>query len=132
MSRDDKQQQVLEDVLRVHVNVVINSDPGFERNLMNVRRKHCWIDALNKMSKTNFIPERQISVKFADDMGTSEGAVDQGGPTREFLRLAVKEMYDTSGMFGGQDKNLGLVPNSQGTVVNSLLAGIIEWSSNSV
>ena len=40
--------------------------------------------------------------------------MDQGGPTREFLRLAVKEMYDTSGMFGGIDKRIGLVPNSQG------------------
>lgn len=55
-------------------------------------------------------------MKFADDMGASEGAVDQGGPTREFLRLALKAMYDTSGMFGGEDKNIGLVPNSQGKI----------------
>ena len=59
-------------------------------------------------------------MKFADDMGTSEGAVDQGGPTREFLRLAVKEMYDTSGIFKGIEKQIGLVPNSQGKAYHLL------------
>ncbi len=102
--------------MQSHVDLVINSDQECERNLINVRRQHCWKDALNKLSKPCFIPERKLSVKFADDMGTSEGAVDQGGPTREFLRLAVTAMYDTSGMFGGINKNIGLVPNSQGTV----------------
>ena len=91
----ENEQLVLEDVIKCHVELVINSDPDYEKNLVNVRRKHCWEDAVRKLSKPSFIPERKLSVKFADDMGTSEGAVDQGGPTREFLRLALKAMYDT-------------------------------------
>ena len=76
----ENQPLVLEDIMKSHVHLVINSDPGYEKNLVNVRRTHCWKDALNKLSKPSFIPERKLSVKFADDMGTSEGAVDEGRP----------------------------------------------------
>ena len=106
----------------------MKSDPETEKNQVNVRRSHCWKDALSKLSKPSFIPERRLSVKFADDMGTSEGAVDEGGPTREFLRLAVKAMYDTSGMFGGIDKNIGLVPNSQGKVYNVIFIYLFSFA----
>lgn len=106
--------------MKSHVCLVINSDEGYEKNLINIRRQHCWKDALNKLSKPNFIPERKLSVRFADDVGTSEGVVDEGGPTREFLRLAIKSMYDTSGMFGGIDGNIGLIPNSEGVQLEML------------
>lgn len=111
----------LQDVVRAHVDLVMNSDPEHEKNLINVRRKHCWKDALSKLSKPSFIPERKLSVRFADDLGASEGAVDQGGPTREFLRLAVHAMFETSGMFGGGDKNRGVVLNSQCMMCSNFL-----------
>ena len=52
-------------------------------------------------------------VKFADDIGQSEGAVDLGGPTREFLRLAIQELFE-SFMFSGEIGRRVLVPNSKG------------------
>lgn len=86
-----------------------------------MRRKHYLKDALTKLAKPSFIPCRKLSVKFADDMGKSEGAVDLGGPTREFLRLSIREMFETSGMFGGDDKIKAVLPNSQGEKLNNML-----------
>ena len=40
--------------------------------------------------RKKFVPKAVISVKCADDDGSSEGAVDAGGPRREFLRLLIK------------------------------------------
>ena len=59
-------------------------------------------------------------------MGASELAVDVGGPTLKFLRLSVKDMYCTSGMFGGLDKQLGLVPNSEGNNIAAVVKEIIH------
>lgn len=50
------------------------------------------------------MPSHPLSGKFADEFGKSEGAVDQGGPTREFLRLAISQMFDSSKLFGGSEK----------------------------
>jgi len=37
-----------------------------------------------------------MSVKFTDDIGVSEGAVDEGGPRREFLQLLMDFMASDS------------------------------------
>lgn len=55
------------------------------------------------MSRKKFSPGNNISVKFADNVGTSEGAVDVGGPKREFLRLAVRSANLDSGVFIGAE-----------------------------
>ena len=53
-------------------------------------------------------------MKFADDAGNSEGAVDSGGPTRELFRLAVNELFKKASIFQGPDRNKVLVLNVQG------------------
>ena len=53
-------------------------------------------------------------MKFADDQGNSEGAVDTGGPTREFFRLAVNNLFTKVSVFQGPDRNKVLVHNIQG------------------
>ena len=85
------------------------------RNLINVRRSNVLVDGLAKISRASFIPQRRLSVKFADDIGQSEGAVDLGGPTREFLHLSIRELFESS-MFGGETGNRVLVPNAKGTI----------------
>ena len=65
------------------------SDPDVAKNLINVRRNHVLEDGIAKMSRSRFDPSQPLSVKFANELGSSERAVDLGGPTREFLRLAV-------------------------------------------
>ncbi|MGH0172454.1 UNVERIFIED_CONTAM: hypothetical protein FKN15_063428 [Acipenser sinensis] len=53
------------------------------------------------MSRPNFSPTKQMDIKFTDNEGISEGAVDLGGPKREFLRLVLEYVRDHSGMFEG-------------------------------
>jgi len=35
-----------------------------------------------------------MSVQFTDDAGISEGAVDEGGPRREFLQLLMSHLAE--------------------------------------
>ena len=55
------------------------------------------------------------SVKFADELGSSEGAVDLGGPTREFLRLAVQEAFSTNDFVGTTSSKV-IVINQEGNL----------------
>ena len=48
---------------------------------------------------------RALSVKFSDDCGGSEGAVDLGGLTRECLRLAIRELFTSLGVFTNNDRD---------------------------
>ena len=57
-----------------------------------------------------------ISVKFADSHGGSEGAVDAGGPRREYLRLVVKAVNEKSGIFCGSDEQRVIFPNAKGKI----------------
>ena len=70
-----------------------------KRSYINVRRRHVWEDACRHLCRKKFDPRAIISVKFADDDGNSEGAVDAGGPRREFLKLLVKAANEESGLF---------------------------------
>ncbi|XP_046852630.1 G2/M phase-specific E3 ubiquitin-protein ligase-like [Xenia sp. Carnegie-2017] len=49
---------------------------------------------------------------FADEIGSSEGAVDLGGPTREFLRLAVSGAFSSNAFLGLPSKKV-LVMNQE-------------------
>ncbi|XP_037626899.1 uncharacterized protein LOC119488923 [Sebastes umbrosus] len=51
----------------------------------NIIRRNVWDGACRAMARSNFSPEKKVDVKFTDDYGISEGAVDNGGPTREFF-----------------------------------------------
>lgn len=57
----------------------------------NISRSHLWEGALRGIKKSLFLQiTRSVSVKFTDDSGTSEGAVDLGGPKREFFTLVLE------------------------------------------
>lgn len=55
----------------------------------------------------------QMSIKFSDDLGMDEEAVDLGGPKREFLRLLMEALV-LSPMFEGQETRLNLALDSSG------------------
>lgn len=57
-----------------------------------------------------FSPTNKMSVKFTDDYGQSEGAVDLGGPRRELLTL-VMQYLKRSRMFTGHDDTGKLIDN---------------------
>jgi len=42
-----------------------------------------------------------MSVKFTDDIGQTEGAVDEGRPCRELLQLLIAHLTDSSRVFEG-------------------------------
>ena len=84
------------------------------KSYVNVRRNHLWEDTVRYVNRKRFDPKAAISVKFADDDGTSEGAVDLGGPRREFLRLLLREANSYSGIFHGPEDRRVLMANFQG------------------
>ena len=88
-------------------------DAEVSKNLVNVRRKHVFIDGIRKIGRPNFKASLPLSVKFADELGSSEGAVDLGGPTREFLRLAVQGVFSSNAFAGPANRKM-LVLNQEG------------------
>ena len=55
----------------------------------NICRNDIWEGTKRGLTRKSFSPGNKISVRFSDDSGRSEGAVDLGGPTREFLTLVI-------------------------------------------
>ena len=81
---------------------------------------------LTKLARASFVPSRKLSVKFADDVGQSEDAVDLGGPTREFLRLSVRELFSESSMFAGDPGNKVLIPNAKGIFNKNIYSAFLK------
>ncbi|XP_024857805.1 uncharacterized protein LOC108249197 isoform X2 [Kryptolebias marmoratus] len=88
------------------------NDEGTVR--FNIVRRNVWDGASRAMGRSNFAPEKKVDVKFTDDYGISEGAVDNGGPTREFFRLCLHEIKDKIGIFEGPSNAKVLTCNSKG------------------
>ena len=115
--RDSNPGQDLEEILRDLRTARVTAEG---RTIVNVRRRHIWEDSCRCLQRKRFSPSASISVCFADDFGNSEGAVDIGGPRREFLRLLVKAANEHSGIFGGPADRRVLVPNSNGNLLHLL------------
>ena len=92
------------------------------KRLINVRGGHTFVDALKKIMKDGFEPSHPLSMKFADDVGSSQGAVDLGEPIREFLQLAVKDVFCKHGIFDGPEDNKVLLLNCQGTAAGNYMS----------
>ncbi|XP_072559957.1 G2/M phase-specific E3 ubiquitin-protein ligase-like isoform X2 [Paramormyrops kingsleyae] len=58
----------------------------------NINRKNVWDGTIRGMRRPNFSVKKRIDIKFTDDDGNSEGAVDMGGPMREFFRLVLQHI----------------------------------------
>lgn len=80
----------------------------------NIIRRSVWDGASRALGRSTFSPNKKVDVKFTDDYGTSEGAVDNGGPTREFFRLCLHEIKDKIGIFEGPPEAKVLACNSKG------------------
>ena len=91
----------------------------------NICRNDIWEGTKRGLSRNTFSHGNKISVRFSDDSGRSESAVDLGGPTREFLTLVV-EWLANSQLFCGPKEAMFLSCNAA-CLANSdyLLAGKI-------
>ena len=68
----------------------------------NICRSNICDGVFRGMTRKSFSPNRKLSVKFTDDVGLSEGAVDMGGPMREFFTLALEALL-SSKLFCGNE-----------------------------
>ena len=67
----------------------------------NISRNHIWEGAKRALNRKSFKPQNKLSVKFTDDIGISEGAVDLGGPAREFFTLVTERLVNSQLFVGG-------------------------------
>lgn len=77
-------------------------------NKFNVFRSDIFQCCIRAMRRKTFSPFNKISVKFSDHEGTSEGAVDEGGPTRELFRLVLQYLKDSELFVGQENKHITL------------------------
>lgn len=80
----------------------------------NITRSRLWEGAKRAFSRVSYTPYTNMSVKFMDDVGISEGAVDEGGPRREFLQLLMDHLANNSQLFAGSSSSKTLAANSTG------------------
>lgn len=82
-------------------------------NQINVSRDNILQGSLQAFKRRRFNPEARLDVIFVDSDGVGEGAVDEGGPTREFLRLLMREIQ-MSKIFEGPEDNRLLALDTHG------------------
>ena len=78
----------------------------------NICRSDVWDGAKRGLTRKSFCPSSKISVRFSDDFGSSEGAVDRGGPTREFFTLVLSWIVNSQ-LFCGTEYNKVLSCNAE-------------------
>lgn len=69
--------------------------------------------SLKAFQRRRFTPEAKLDVVFVDEDMIGEGAVDEGGPTREYLRLLMKAIHDCC-IFEGHEKARQLALSTEG------------------
>jgi len=82
----------------------------------NVSRAHIWEGARRTFLRSKFNAQQPLCVKFTDDFGVTEGAIDQGGPRREFLQLLVDFLSQNSPLFTGLEHAKHISAVNQGTL----------------
>lgn len=90
------------------MNLDKESQPPSANNI-NVLRTDILGSAFRAFRREKFDPKLKLDIVFVDTCGQGEGAVDNGGPTREFLTLLMKSVLNSRFFMGPSDnKNLAL------------------------
>lgn len=90
-----------DDVSAVLTELAAGTDHQTGVTKFNINRAHVYDGARRAILRKQFSPNSVISVKFMDDIGQSEGAVDDGGPKRELFQLLMDYFANTSPTFTG-------------------------------
>ncbi|XP_015259139.1 PREDICTED: G2/M phase-specific E3 ubiquitin-protein ligase-like isoform X4 [Cyprinodon variegatus] len=80
-------------------------------NQINVCRDRILECSLHAFRRRRFDPAAKLDVVFVDEEDTAEGAVDEGGPTREYLRLLMRAIHQ-SNVFEGHENDRHLALNT--------------------
>ena len=94
-------------------------------NQINVCRDNVLLCSLRAFKRKSFDPEAKLDVVFVDEDDNGEGAVDEGGPTREYLRLLMRAVHQ-SNIFDGHEKDRQLRHGIQGKKAQILRAVFIQ------
>ncbi|KAK3588164.1 hypothetical protein CHS0354_012229, partial [Potamilus streckersoni] len=92
----------IEDILseiRDHINVS-------GHNILYIKRSCIWECALEQFQKEGFSPMDAFKVKFVNDDGNEEGAIDAGGPRREYFQLMMDYLANCSLFEGPSGRKL--------------------------
>ncbi|XP_052396257.1 G2/M phase-specific E3 ubiquitin-protein ligase-like [Carassius gibelio] len=80
----------------------LNLEDRHTSNMINACRDDIYGSAKRAFTRRLFDPYKPLGVVFMDLGNNSEGAVDDGGPTREFCRLLMKDIQNRC-LFEGPD-----------------------------
>ncbi|XP_028449616.1 G2/M phase-specific E3 ubiquitin-protein ligase-like isoform X2 [Perca flavescens] len=111
-SQEKRKRRMRPDLISVLKNITSRLDSGVppRSNSVNVMRESVLESAFRAFRRPRFSPDHRLNVVFVDVDGTTEGAVDDGGPSREFLRLLVMAIKDSMYFTGPEDKkNVSLI-----------------------
>lgn len=97
----------VQDILQ-ELNAKIDTD---QLSIFNINRASVLDGAFRGFKRSSYSPQKRMSVRFSDDRGQTEEALDFGGPRREFLRLLM-DAISKSEMFEGQEGHLNLALNA--------------------
>lgn len=127
MPWSDSENENLQNLQAVEIEVIsTNNDKSLQDILLdlhtkinrteiskfNISRSHLWEGAVRGLSRKSFCPANKVSVKFTDDVGNAEGAVDSGGPMREFFTLIIEWMVSSQLFCGNErEKYLSIISN---------------------
>lgn len=81
---------------------------GNKISKFNICRNDIWEGAKRELARKSFSPFNKISVKFSDDAGISEGAVDLGGLHVNFLPWSLNGLQVLSCSVAHQKGNFYL------------------------
>ena len=82
--------------------------------------------SLRAFGRRRFDPKQKISVVFVDNASVREGSTDDGGPTREYLRLLMKEVHN-SHLFEGPDTGRSVALISHGTFIHTVFVDVCVY-----
>jgi len=68
---------------------------------LDINRSEIWQCTKRAFKRSSYSAAYRMDVKFVDDVGLSEGAVDQGGPRREYLQLLTDVVCHNTSLFCG-------------------------------
>ncbi|XP_067271635.1 uncharacterized protein [Pseudorasbora parva] len=73
-------------------------------NQINVSRDRIFHGSVQAFKRRRFDPAAKLDIVFVDNEGVSEGAVDEGGPSREYFRLLMKDIQQSKIFEGPEQK----------------------------
>lgn len=81
-------------------------------NKFNVFRADIFNCCIRALRRKTFRPFNKMSVKFSDCEGGTEGAIDEGGPTRELFKFVLNFVQNSQLFTGAMKKHISLHNNS--------------------